>query len=157
MESQFDQICESLGVMRNTTKMFYPRNLKLSEKFLQAFKEEVGRQKRIFNETSGGKSFQPQGERILKALRFHLHEFNKAKPEEKPITEAPKEVHAPAKGYTIKSLNHPTNKYQVVKTGTSVQVHAAPTVEDARSWIRNRQGINSLRNQRDSMRVFRER
>lgn len=90
MKSEFDQICESLGVMRNTTKMFYPRNLKLSEKFLHAFKEEIGKQKRIFSETSGGKSFQPQGERILKALRFHLHEYNKTRVSKKPIEETPK-------------------------------------------------------------------
>ncbi len=71
-KSKFDQVCESLAPIRTTTRMFYPRNIKLSENFLRAFREELQSQHKTFIESANneGKAFNAHLERVLKALRF---------------------------------------------------------------------------------------
>lgn len=91
--TKFDQLCEQ--AITNTTKMFYPRNLKFSEKFLQAFKEEYKHQKKTVTEEKGDKAFGNHFERMLKGLRFEakkIEDENKPKAKQKPkLVEAKRE------------------------------------------------------------------
>ena len=43
--SKFEDLYESIAQIKTTTRQFYPRNLKLSENFLKAFKEEYQNQR----------------------------------------------------------------------------------------------------------------
>ena len=61
---EYDNLCESYLTMK--TKMFYPRNLKLSPEFVEAFSIEV---KRLLAEGENKKTIHT---RVAKALRFHL-------------------------------------------------------------------------------------
>jgi hypothetical protein len=77
----FDKLYESLSMLCNTTKMFYPRNLKFSDKFIESFKEEYLTQKKMVSEAKGNKAFGAHFERMLKGLRF---EAKKIEDENKP-------------------------------------------------------------------------
>lgn len=78
MDSQFDKLCESIAPIRTTTRMFYPKNVKFSDNFINAFKEEYQNQRKAFGESNTGKPFQPHFERMLKALRFEAKTVEEA-------------------------------------------------------------------------------
>jgi len=73
MTNKFDKLCESMGAIRTVSRKLYPRNLKLSENFLNAFRDELENQYKAFNESADnkGKPFSHLSKRVLKGLEFH--------------------------------------------------------------------------------------
>lgn len=61
---KYDELCE--GYLTLKTRLFYPRNLKLSEEFIKAFNKECSR---LIKEGENKKSLHS---RVAKALRFYL-------------------------------------------------------------------------------------
>jgi hypothetical protein len=59
-------ILENYGSIVTKSRMFYPRNFNLSQKFINAFKEEVNRLK------TEGASEKDIIRKLSKALNFHL-------------------------------------------------------------------------------------
>lgn len=67
--SEFDQLCESMGILKKTTRERYPREIKLSEEFLEALKKEYYNHKL---EEDASKPVRNRPAKFGKALRFHI-------------------------------------------------------------------------------------
>lgn len=72
MESKFDKVLEGFKPLTQN-RVFYPRNMKLSEDFINAFHREYDR---LVDEGQNPKSLVP---RFGKALKFHATEERKYK------------------------------------------------------------------------------
>ena len=72
MNSQFETLCEKFGVIKTVKKIMYPRQVKFSPEFVNALREEYFRQKL---EEDVDHPIRDRGIKFLKALSFHLHEF----------------------------------------------------------------------------------
>jgi len=70
--SKFEEICESFGVIKRTTQIRYPRQIKMSEGFLQSLKDEYYRLKL---EEDVEQPIKNRPEKFLKALKFHISEL----------------------------------------------------------------------------------
>ena len=69
---EFEELCEKFGIMQTTKRMMYPRQIKLSEEFLRALKDEYYRQK-LEEDVEAPVKNRP--EKFLKALRFQIKEL----------------------------------------------------------------------------------
>jgi len=74
MKSEFEEMCESFGVLKSTKRVMYPRQIKLSEEFLKALKNEWFKSK-LEEEVSGPVKNKPA--KFLKAMQFHVADFEK--------------------------------------------------------------------------------
>jgi hypothetical protein len=61
-------INENIQFIKRTTRVFYPKGLKLSPELIAAYRKEV------LQHTSKGECGKKASEKILKALRFHKPE-----------------------------------------------------------------------------------
>ena len=66
---KFNQLCEKFGVMKQTKKIMYPRQIQLSEEFIAALKNEYFRMKL---EEDIEQPIKNRPQKFLKALQFHL-------------------------------------------------------------------------------------
>ena len=66
---KFDELCEGFGVLQQTKKIMYPRQIKLSETFLESLRNEYYRMK-LEEDTERPVKNRPQ--KFLKALQFHV-------------------------------------------------------------------------------------
>ena len=71
--SEFDNICESYGIMKKVVRERYPREIRLSEEFLEALKKEFYNHKL---EEDAEKPIRNYPEKFAKALRFELSHLN---------------------------------------------------------------------------------
>lgn len=69
---EFEELCESLGVIKKTTRIMYPRQIKMSEEFLEALKAEYYRQK-LEEDITGEIKNRP--DKFVKALGFHVQKL----------------------------------------------------------------------------------
>jgi hypothetical protein len=69
---KFDSLCETFGVIKQTKKIMYPRQIQLSEEFIQALKNEYFRMKL---EEDTERPVKNRGQKFIKALQFHLKEL----------------------------------------------------------------------------------
>lgn len=67
--SEFDKLCENLGILKRITRERYPREIKLSEEFLAALKKEYFQHKL---EEDSKNVVRNRPEKFAKALRFHI-------------------------------------------------------------------------------------
>lgn len=67
--SEFDELCEGFGVIKKTTRERYPREIKLSEEFLESLKKEYYDHKL---EEDSSKPVRNRPQKFAKALRFHI-------------------------------------------------------------------------------------
>jgi len=67
--SEFDELCEGFGIMKKTTRERYPREIKISEEFLEALKKEYYQHKL---EEDNTKPVRNRAQKFVKALRFHV-------------------------------------------------------------------------------------
>jgi len=65
--NNFNRILENYAPLKTQSRLFYPRNLKLSEEFIKSFKEEYNR---LLKEGNHPKKIM---EKISKALKFHIN------------------------------------------------------------------------------------
>lgn len=72
----FDQLAESFGVMQKTKRTMYPRQIKLSETFLDALKSEYYR---LTIEEDLEKPVKNRPEKFVKALQFHVRDLENNK------------------------------------------------------------------------------
>lgn len=66
---EFEELCEGFGIMKKTTQERYPRQIRLSEDFLEALKKEYYDLK-LAEDTEGEVKNRPA--KFVKALRFHV-------------------------------------------------------------------------------------
>jgi 3-methyladenine DNA glycosylase AlkC len=66
---KFDELCEGFGVIKQTKRILYPKQIQLSEEFLQALRNEYYRMK-LEEDLEQPVKDRPQ--KFLKALQFHL-------------------------------------------------------------------------------------
>ena len=76
MDSKFNDLCESFGVIKQTKRIMYPRQINLSEEFLQALKNEYYR---LTLEEDAEKPIQNRPQKFVKALQFHVADLEKNK------------------------------------------------------------------------------
>lgn len=76
MDNKFNEICEAFGVIQTTKKMLYPRQIKLSEEFLQALKNEYYR---LTLEEDAERPVTNRPQKFVKALQFHVADLEKNK------------------------------------------------------------------------------
>ena len=67
--NEFDDICESFGIMKKITKERYPREIHLSEEFLESLKKEYYNLKL---EEDSTRPVRNRPIKFVKALRFHI-------------------------------------------------------------------------------------
>ena len=67
--SEFDELCENMGIMKKITRERYPREIKLSEAFLEALKKEYYDHKL---EEDNERPVRNRPEKFAKALRFQI-------------------------------------------------------------------------------------
>lgn len=77
--SEFDKLCENLGVMKVVKRERYPREINLSEEFLEALKKEFYHHKL---EEDSEKPIRNYSDKFQKALRFHINDLNERTDEE---------------------------------------------------------------------------
>ncbi len=70
---KFQELLESYGMMTKQQRLFYPRNFKLSEEFIQALKKEMALQ--------GKAGLEPEAfaAKLNKALQFYIADYKKTK------------------------------------------------------------------------------
>ena len=70
---KFDRICESLSVITQTKRFRYPKQIKLSEEFINSLSREIKR----FTTIDESKELPVLNleEKLLKAFRFHIKEL----------------------------------------------------------------------------------
>lgn len=74
--SEVDNLVEGYGMYKQTIRQRFPKNLKLSEEFIQAFKEEFVRQVQpLMEEDADGNQVEARGGRKPEAV---LKDFQKA-------------------------------------------------------------------------------
>jgi hypothetical protein len=71
--SNFEEMCESFGVMKTVKRERYPREIRLSEEFLEALKKEFYNHKL---EEDAEKPIRNYPEKFSKALRFEISHLN---------------------------------------------------------------------------------
>jgi len=69
---KFNQVCEKFGVIKQTKRIMYPRQIQLSEEFIQALKNEYFRMKL---EEDVEQPVKNRSQKFIKALQFHLAEL----------------------------------------------------------------------------------
>ena len=74
--SKFDELAESFGVIKKTTRQLYPRQIKMSPEFLDALKEEYYR---LTIEEDAEKPIKNKPQKFIKALQFHVADLEKNK------------------------------------------------------------------------------
>lgn len=74
MKNKFEELCESMGVLSQTRRMFYPKQIKFSDNFIKALKEEYFRQKL---EEDANLVIRNRPEKFMKAIQFHVADFEK--------------------------------------------------------------------------------
>lgn len=78
---KFQQLLESYGMMTKQQRLFYPRNFKLSEQFIQALKKELALQHRA------GLEPEQFARKLNKALEFYIADFKRTGAARKVSTE----------------------------------------------------------------------
>ena len=71
--SEFEQLCESMGVIKTVKRERYPREIRLSEEFLEALKKEFYNHKL---EEDSEKPVRDYPQKFSKALRFEISHLN---------------------------------------------------------------------------------
>lgn len=71
--SEFDKLCENMGVMKTVKRERYPREISLSEEFLEALKKEFYHHKL---EEDATKPIREYPLKFIKALRFEVSHLN---------------------------------------------------------------------------------
>jgi hypothetical protein len=69
MMSEFEELCESFGVLQKTKRERYPREIIMSEEFKEALKKEYYNHKL---EEDNTKPVRNRPEKFVKALKFHI-------------------------------------------------------------------------------------
>ena len=78
MMEQFESICEAVNVtLRQTKTIRYPRQIKLSEEFLESLRHEYSTHVEIIDESN--RPIRDLPIKFLKAMKFELSELNKEK------------------------------------------------------------------------------
>lgn len=72
MQDRFDYLCENFGIYKQTKREFYPKQISFSPQFINALYEEYKKQK---IDENTGHPINNHREKFLKAMRFHLREF----------------------------------------------------------------------------------
>jgi hypothetical protein len=67
--TEFEELCESMGILKKTTRERYPREIKISEEFLEALKKEYYQHKLEEDNTNPVRN---RPDKFSKALRFHI-------------------------------------------------------------------------------------
>lgn len=70
---KFQQLLEEYNMLTRQQRLFYPRNFKLSEKFIFALKQEMNTQ------DEAGISPDEFARKLLKALQFYVADYKKIK------------------------------------------------------------------------------
>lgn len=91
MKTTFDQLCEEFGVIRQTKRIMYPRQIKFSPEFIAALHKEFQRQQAS---QPSDKPIRDITQKFLKALQFHLVDVDQAKPKVPELKVLPK-LHKP--------------------------------------------------------------
>lgn len=80
---KFQQLLEAYGMMTKQQRLFYPRNFKLSEQFIQALKKEMVLQ--------GKAGLEPEqfAKKLNKALEFYIADYKKMKTAKRAETTPP--------------------------------------------------------------------
>ena len=73
---KFDDLCESFGIIKQTKRIMYPRQINLSEEFMQALKSEYYR---LTLEEDSEQSVKNRPEKFIKALQFHVRDLENNK------------------------------------------------------------------------------
>ena len=73
---KFDELCESFGIIKTTKRIMYPRQIKLSEEFLQALKDEYYR---LTLDEDDEKPVKNRPQKFVKALQFHIADLERNK------------------------------------------------------------------------------
>lgn len=68
---KFQQLLESYGMITRHQRLFYPRNFKLSEEFIQALKKE------IIVQNKAGLEPGAFANKLNKALQFYIADYKK--------------------------------------------------------------------------------
>lgn len=71
--SEFEQLCESMGIIKTVRREMYPKEIRLSEEFLEALKKEFYHHKL---EEDAEKPVKNYSEKFAKALRFEIAGLN---------------------------------------------------------------------------------
>lgn len=71
--SEFDKLCEGMGIIKTVKRERYPREIRLSEEFLEALKKEFYHHKL---EEDAEKPVRNYPEKFSKALRFEISHLN---------------------------------------------------------------------------------
>jgi len=74
--NKFEELCEGFGVIKQTKRIMYPRQISLSENFLKALKDEYYRLT-LEEDTEKPVSNRPQ--KFIKALQFHVRDLEQNK------------------------------------------------------------------------------
>ena len=69
---KFQDLIESYGMIRQEKRLFYPRNFKLSERFVSALKEELMKQEKA------GITPEKFSHKLNRALEFYIKEYKAA-------------------------------------------------------------------------------
>jgi len=72
MGREFDKILENYGIIKQTKRMLYPRDIQISEEFLSALKKEYYKLK-IEEDVESPIKNRPQ--KFLKAMQFHIRDL----------------------------------------------------------------------------------
>lgn len=78
---KFQQLLEAYGMMTRQQRLFYPRNFKLSEEFIQALKKEM------ILQTKAGLEPEAFASKLNKALQFYIADFKKTRAAKRVNTE----------------------------------------------------------------------
>jgi len=73
---KFSDLCESFGIIKQTKRIMYPRQIKLSEEFMAALKGEYYR---LTIEEDNDHPIKNRPQKFLKALQFHVQDLESNK------------------------------------------------------------------------------